>query len=293
MKQYLELLDTCLNKGSKRMDRTGTGIRSIFGYQMRFNLRHGFPLVTTKKIHLKSVIYELLWFMNGNTDVTWLEERGVKIWSDWKNEDGTIGYGGYGHSWRHFNAAGTPVQITAPINDEENVSFVGMVNNEVGVDQLKNVFESLRDNPFSRRHLVVAWNPLQLENVALPPCHFAFQFYVREDGDKRYLSCQLYQRSCDVFLGLPFNIASYSLMTHMFAECLGYEVDEFVWTGGDVHLYENHVEQAKLQLSRTPKHRCVGLELNSIYEYPWDYKYEDIKITNYDPYPAIKAPIAV
>lgn len=443
MKQYLELLNKVLLEGEHRDDRTGVGTRAIFGYQMRFNLKEGFPLITTKKLHTKSIIHELLWFLKGKTNNDYLKDRGVSIWNEWADQNGNLGPI-YGHGWRNYggkpesvpqkkpccptgkctylgvadgsNKEGHPLKktwegmitrcydkssnsyprygkrgvsvsndwlvfenfardaVTLPgyteklsndkryvldkdtlgngfsysketccwVTDKENAplhflttvrqisdgsihSFVnisdfcqaqGISNNnfsdlwtgnksakqrcgfelvervdlDKGVDQIAEVLKSLKENPASRRHLVVAWNPLQLDQMALPPCHCLFQFYV---NNKMELSCQLYQRSCDVFLGLPFNIASYALLVHIFADCLGYDVGEFVWTGGDIHLYENHIQQATLQLTREPFRPQTWLTIKNHHKYPWEYEFEDFAIYNYQYHPAIPAPVAV
>lgn len=262
--QYETFLKYVFEHGTPKSDRTGTGTRSVFGYQMRFNLEEGFPLVTTKKLHLRSIIHELLWFLQGSSNIGYLKENGVSIWDEWADENGDLGPV-YGVQWRSF-----------PTPDGGHV------------DQIANVVEQIRSNPDSRRLIVCAWNPGQIDKMALPPCHCLFQFYVA-DGK---LSCQLYQRSCDIFLGVPFNIASYSLLTHMVAQQCGLGLGDFVWTGGDCHIYDNHVEQVQLQLSREPRpypklviHRKPG----SIF----DYKFEDFEIVGYDPHPHIKAPVAV
>jgi thymidylate synthase len=274
MQQYLDLVRRARNDGAVKGDRTGTGTRSVFGHQMRFDLSEGFPLVTTKKIHLKSVIHELLWFIKGDTNTDYLTENGVRIWNEWADENGDLGPV-YGHQWRNWNS--------------ENV------------DQLKQVIETLKTNPNSRRMLISAWNPSVLpdtsksfsENVAngkaaLPPCHAFFQFYVA-DGK---LSCQLYQRSADIFLGVPFNIASYALLTEMMAQVCGFEAGEFIHTLGDAHIYTNHFDQVELQLSRAPK-PLPTLKLNPNISDLFDFKYEDIEVLNYDPYPGIKGAVAV
>lgn len=481
MKQYLDLMQQILDKGNHREDRTGVGTRAIFGAQMRFDLKESFPLLTTKKLHLKSIIHELIWFLSGDTNIKYLQENGVTIWDSWRRPytldrpyvfvekkhfpyqeykgDFSLGkfehstennklasawarmmhrcYDPEAHNYRFYGAKGVSVckrwhEVQNYINDvktlphwwykqhdwnsfqldkdyfgsnqynpescvwlrtDENVpseaillvspngesfvflgaseasSFLGIsrttthrflkfgfpsvlkgnnkkiegwhfykfdeednqlprralikdgdlgkiygaqwrnfsgddtksyhnawINIEEknkGVDQIANVLTSLKEDPFSRRHIICAWNPAQLDQMALPPCHALAQFFVREENGKRYLSCQLYQRSCDFFLGVPFNIASYSLLTHIFADCLGYIPDEFVWTGGDVHLYDNHIEQAKLQLSRTPLPPSAQLHIRNHHELPWEYKFDDFEITGYESYPAIKAPIAV
>jgi thymidylate synthase len=260
---YEDLLRDVLATGTRKGDRTGTGTRSVFGRQIRYDLAQGFPLVTTKRVHLKSVVYELLWFLRGDSNVRWLQERGVKIWDDWADESGELGPV-YGVQWRSW-----------PTPDGGHV------------DQIAKVVEQIRTNPDSRRHIVTAWNPAEVDDMALPPCHALFQFYVA-DGK---LSCQLYQRSADLFLGVPFNIASYALLTHMVAAQTGLDVGEFVWTGGDVHIYDNHVEQVETQLARDP-YPYPSLRLaprDSIF----DYEFEDIEVLGYVSHPTIKAPIAV
>jgi thymidylate synthase len=264
MRHYLDLLADVMRNGTDRPDRTGTGTRSVFGRQIRFDLSQGFPLVTTKKLHLKSIIYELLWFLRGETNVRWLQERGVKIWDAWADENGDLGPV-YGSQWRSWpdGQGGT-------------------------IDQIANVVHSLRTKPDSRRHMVSAWNPAEVDEMALPPCHCLFQFYVA-DGK---LSCQLYQRSGDVFLGVPFNIASYALLTQMMAQVTGLKVGEFVHTFGDVHLYANHFEQAEEQLRREPR-PLPRLTLNPDRTDIFAFEYEDFLITGYDPHPHIKAAVAV
>ncbi len=264
MKQYQDLLKHILDHGAEKSDRTGTGTKSIFGYQMRFDLNEGFPLVTTKKIHLPSVIHELLWFIAGDTNIKYLSENKVRIWDEWADENGDLGPI-YGKQWRSW-----------PAKD-------GQV-----IDQLKTVIEQIKNSPDSRRIIVSAWNVAELSEMALMPCHALFQFYVADNK----LSCQLYQRSADVFLGVPFNIASYALLTHMIAQECELGVGDFVWTGGDTHIYSNHYEQVKMQLERTPK-QLPQLKLNKEIKSVFDFKYEDIIVENYDPYPLIKAPVAV
>ena len=264
MKQYLDLLRHIRENGTFKEDRTGTGTQSVFGYQMRFNLADGFPLLTTKKVHLKSIIYELLWFIAGDTNIKYLNDHGVTIWDEWADANGELGPV-YGHQWRSF-----------PTPDGGHV------------DQLKNVVEQLKNNPDSRRHIVCAWNPAEVDRMALPPCHTLFQFYV---ADGR-LSCQLYQRSADVFLGVPFNIASYALLTLMMAQVCGYEPGDFVHTFGDVHIYRNHFDQVALQLSREPR-KLPTMRLNPDRKDLFEFQYEDFTLEGYDPWPAIKAPVAV
>jgi thymidylate synthase len=264
MRQYHNLMKEVLEKGVQKSDRTGTGTISIFGHQMRFNLAEGFPMVTTKKLHLKSIIWELLWFLKGSTDNNWLKERGVSIWNEWAAPDGDLGPI-YGYQWRSW-----------PTPNGEHI------------DQIAEVVETLKKNPDSRRIIVSAWNVADIPRMALAPCHAFFQFYVA-DGK---LSCQLYQRSADIFLGVPFNIASYALLTHMMAQQCNLEVGDFVWTGGDCHLYSNHLEQVDLQLSRDffplPKLNILR-KPDSIF----DYEFEDFEIAGYESHPAIKAPVAV
>ena len=264
MKQYLDLLKTILEKGTKKQDRTGTGTISYFGYQMRFPLSEGFPLVTTKKVHLKSIIYELLWFLNGDTNVKYLQDNGVRIWNEWADENGDLGPV-YGYQWRHWR---TP--------------------QGTDVDQIKNLIEGLKNNPDSRRHIVSAWNPADVDDMALPPCHTMFQFYVNDNR----LSCQLYQRSGDSFLGVPFNIASYALLTMMVAQVCGFELGDFVHTIGDAHIYLNHLEQVNLQLSREP-YPLPTMKLNPEVKDIFAFKYEDFSLENYQCHPTIKGAISV
>ena len=275
MKQYLDLLQHIIDNGFQKGDRTGTGTKSVFGYQMRFNLEEGFPLLTTKKVHLRSIIHELLWLINGDTNIKYLHDNKVSIWDEWADKNGDLGPI-YGAQWRNWN-------------------------NE-GIDQIADLIDSIKNNPNSRRHIVTAWNPSVLpdekskdfaQNVAdgkaaLPPCHAFFQFYVADNK----LSCQLYQRSADVFLGVPFNIASYSLLTMMIAQVCGLGLGDFVHTFGDVHIYNNHIEQVKLQLSREPRH-LPTMKLNPEVKSIFDFKYEDFKLEDYNPHDAIKADVSI
>lgn len=264
MKQYLDLMQHILNNGVKKEDRTGTGTLSVFGYQMRFNLADGFPMVTTKKVHLKSILHELLWFLKGDTNIQYLKENGVSIWDEWADENGDLGPV-YGSQWRSW-----------PTPDGRHI------------DQITQVVNQLKNNPDSRRIIVSAWNVAEIENMKLPPCHAFYQFYVA-DGK---LSCQLYQRSADVFLGVPFNIASYALLVLMMAQVTGLQPGEFIWTGGDTHLYLNHLEQAQLQLTREPR-ELPTMKLNPEVKDIFDFTYADFELVNYNPHPAIKAPVAV
>ncbi len=264
MKQYLDLLKKISEEGVLKHDRTGVGTKSIFGYQMRFNLNEGFPLLTTKKVHLKSIIYELLWFIKGDTNIKYLNDHKVTIWDEWADKDGNLGPV-YGHQWRSWAGA-----------------------DGKSVDQLSDVIASLKNNPDSRRHIVSAWNVAEVTKMALPPCHALFQFYVA-DGK---LSCQLYQRSADVFLGVPFNIASYALLTMMIAQECGYGLGDFVHTLGDAHIYTNHFEQVRTQLEREPR-ALPKMILNPQVKSVFDFDYEDFTLEGYDPHPLIKAPIAV
>ena len=264
MKQYLDLLDRILKEGVQKGDRTGTGTISVFGNQMRFNLQEGFPLLTTKKLHLKSIIYELLWFLQGNTNAKWLQERGVRIWNEWADEDGNLGHI-YGYQWRSW-----------PDYDGGHV------------DQISEVIDQIKNNPNSRRLIVSAWNVADIKNMNLPPCHILFQFYVA-DGK---LSCQLYQRSADTFLGVPFNIASYALLTMMVAQVCNLQPGDFVYTTGDTHLYLDHIEQAKLQLTRNPR-PLPKMKINPAVKSIFDFQYEDFELTDYDPHPHIKATVSV
>ncbi|WP_411735072.1 thymidylate synthase [Paenibacillus sp. M2] len=264
MKNYIDLLQDILNSGVHKGDRTGTGTQSVFGRQLRYDLSEGFPLVTTKRIHLKSVIHELLWFLSGDTNIAYLKENGVKIWDDWVDENGDLGPV-YGSQWRTWE-----------------------VPNGEKIDQIAAVIDSIKNNPDSRRHLVSAWNVAEINNMKLPPCHFAFQFYVAEGK----LSCMLTMRSVDTFLGLPFNIASYALLTHMIAQQCDLEVGDFIWSGGDVHIYSNHVDQVKTQMEREP-YALPKLVIKRKPDSIFDYKFEDFEFENYQHHPGIKAPIAV
>lgn len=264
MKQYLDLLQHVLDKGVKKEDRTGTGTYSVFGHQTRYDLSAGFPMMTTKKLHLKSIVHELLWFLAGDTNIKYLKDNGVRIWDEWADENGNLGPV-YGYQWRSW-----------PTPDGGSI------------DQITNLINMIKKNPDSRRLIVSAWNPALIEQMALPPCHCLFQFYVA-DGK---LSCQLYQRSADIFLGVPFNIASYSLLTLMIAQVCGLKVGEFVHTLGDAHLYSNHIEQAREQLTRTP-HALPQMRLNPHVTNLFDFKFEDFELVGYEAHPNIKAPIAV
>jgi thymidylate synthase len=264
MQAYLDLLTHVMENGVDRGDRTGTGTRGIFGYQMRFDLEKGFPLITTKKLHLRSIIHELLWFLMGETNIKYLQDNKVRIWDEWADENGDLGPV-YGSQWRSWPAP-----------------------NGESIDQITNLIEGIKNNPNSRRHIVTAWNPAEVDNMALPPCHCLFQFFVAEGK----LSCQLYQRSADIFLGVPFNIASYALLTHMVAQVTGLKVGEFVHSFGDAHIYHNHFDQVRLQLTRAPRplpKLLINEERTSIF----DFVFEDFDFEGYDPHPTIKAPIAV
>ncbi len=264
MKQYLDLLQHVLDNGTDKSDRTGTGTRSVFGYQMRFNLADGFPVLTTKKLHLKSIIHELLWFLAGDTNIRYLKENGVRIWDEWADENGDLGRV-YGAQWRSWRGA----------------------NGET-VDQIANVVRQIRQTPDSRRLIVSAWNPAEIDSMALPPCHALFQFYVANGK----LSCQLYQRSADIFLGVPFNIASYALLTMMMAQVCGLQAGEFVHTLGDAHLYQNHLEQARLQLTREPR-ALPKMHINPDVRDIFAFKFDDFTLSDYDPHPHIKAEVSV
>lgn len=264
MKQYLDLLQHVLDNGTDKSDRTGTGTRSVFGYQMRFDLAQGFPVLTTKKLHLKSIIHELLWFLAGDTNIRYLKENGVRIWDEWADENGDLGRV-YGAQWRSWRGA----------------------NGET-VDQIANVVRQIRQTPDSRRLIVSAWNPAEVDDMALPPCHALFQFYVANGK----LSCQLYQRSADIFLGVPFNIASYALLTMMMAQVCGLQAGEFVHTLGDAHLYQNHLEQAQLQLTREPR-ALPKMHINPDVRDIFAFKFDDFTLSDYDPHPHIKAEVSV
>jgi thymidylate synthase len=264
MKQYHDLMRHVLDHGVDKEDRTGTGTRSVFGYQMRFGLNEGFPLLTTKRLHLRSIIHELLWFLKGDTNIRYLQENGVTIWDEWADEKGDLGPV-YGYQWRSW-----------PAPDGGHI------------DQIRQLIEQIRKNPDSRRLIVSAWNPAQVEHMALPPCHCLFQFYVAEGR----LSCQLYQRSADIFLGVPFNIASYALLTMMVAQVTGLQPGEFIHTFGDAHLYSNHMQQVDLQLSRDPR-QLPTMKINPAVKSIFDFRFEDFELADYDPHPHIKAPVAV
>lgn len=275
MQNYLDLLSHVMDTGTDRMDRTGTGTRGVFGYQMRFDLGNGFPMVTTKKLHKKSIVHELIWFLAGDTNITYLQDNGVRIWDEWADARGDLGPV-YGKQWRRWEGPDGAV-----------------------IDQVKNVIEAIKTNPYSRRHIVSAWNPSDIDDMALPPCHCLFQFFVAPDfvapdkeGGKGKLSCQLYQRSADIFLGVPFNIASYALLTHMVAQVCDLDVGEFVHTFGDAHIYHNHFEQVKEQLSRVPL-PLPRLKLNPEIKEIEDFKYEDVKILGYKSHAHIAGKVAV
>jgi len=264
MQAYLNFLKTILDNGVDKSDRTGTGTRSLFSYEMRFDLQAGFPLVTTKKCHIKSIVYELLWFLRGDTNIGYLNENGVSIWDEWADENGNLGPV-YGKQWRAWQACDNRV-----------------------IDQMSQVVQAIKDNPDSRRHIVSAWNVGELDKMALPPCHLLFQFYVANGR----LSCKLTQRSADAFLGVPFNIASYALLTHMVAQQCDLDLGEFIWSGGDCHIYHNHLEQVELQLTREPR-PLPSLQILRKPAFLYDYVYDDFEITNYHPHPHIKAKVAV
>jgi thymidylate synthase len=282
MQTYLNLMQHVLDHGHVKTDRTGTGTRSVFGWQMRFDLEAGFPVLTTKKLHLRSIIHELLWFLQGSTNIAYLKENGVSIWDDWADENGELGPV-YGKQWRRWETA-VPGEDGAPPTIRT-------------IDQITQLVDGLKNNPDSRRHLVCAWNPGEVDRMALPPCHALFQFYVAPpapgDADQRpRLSCQLYQRSADIFLGVPFNIASYALLTMMIAQVCGYRPGEFIHTLGDAHLYSNHLEQAKLQLSRDTRKLPV-MRINPAVKDLYAFRFEDFTLEGYEPHPHIPAPVAV
>ena len=290
MKQYLDLCRYILENGETRMDRTQTGTKSCFGYQMRMDLREGFPLLTTKKVFFRGIAEELLWFISGNTNIQPLVQKNVRIWNEWPYEK-------YKKSDDYQNE--TMEEFIEKIKNDDEFALkygdLGPVYGKqwrdfFGVDQLKELIEGLKENPFSRRHIISAWNPAQLNEMALPPCHAFMQFYV--SSDQKYLSCQLYQRSADVFLGVPFNIASYALLTHLIASVCGYEAKEFIHTFGDVHIYKDHLEQIELQLTRTPR-KLPQIKINPAITNIDDFTYEDLEIIGYDPYPAIKGKVSV
>ena len=264
MKQYLDLLDHVLTNGTEKKDRTGTGTISVFGYQMRFDLSEGFPVLTTKKLHLKSIIHELLWFLAGDTNLKYLTDNGVRIWNEWADADGNLGHI-YGYQWRSW-----------PTPDGGHI------------DQIAEVVNSIKNNPDSRRHLVSAWNVGEIDKMNLPPCHLLFQFYVANGK----LSCQLYQRSCDLFIGVPFNIVSYALLTMMMAQVTGLEPGDFVWTGGDVHIYQNHLEQVKLQLTREPM-KLPQMKINPAVKSIFDFKFDDFELIGYQSHPHIPGKVSV
>jgi thymidylate synthase len=278
MQTYLDMLRHVLDHGEKREDRTGTGTLSVFGYQNRYDLQAGFPLLTTKKVHFKSVVHELLWLIAGDTNIKYLKDNGVSIWDEWADDEGDLGPV-YGEQWRRFGLRG-------PAGALPGTSGQGFVE---GSDQIKDILDQIKNRPRSRRIIVSAWNPLDVPKMALPPCHTLFQFYVHTDGR---LDCQLYQRSADIFLGVPFNIASYALLTCMVAQVCGLKPGSFVHTFGDLHLYLNHLEQAQLQLSREPK-PLPQLKLNPAVTDLFAFKYEDVELVGYDPHPGIKAQVAV
>ena len=273
MRPYLDLMRHVLEHGDEKSDRTGTGTRAVFGWQMRFDLAQGFPLLTTKKLHLRSIIHELLWFLRGDTNIGYLKANGVSIWDDWADDNGDLGPV-YGHQWRHWPAGADRGQE---------------------IDQIAQLIEGLKKNPDSRRHIVSAWNPADIPRMKLPPCHVLFQFYVAPaagSGKPSRLSCQLYQRSADIFLGVPFNIASYALFTLMVAQVCRFAPGDFVWTGGDCHLYSNHMEQSRLQLGRQPRQRPI-MRLNPEVNDIFGFRYEDFSLLGYDPHPHIAAAVAI
>jgi thymidylate synthase len=297
MQQYLDLLQHVMDNGVDRGDRTGTGTRGVFGYQMRFDLSVGFPVLTTKKLHLRSIIHELLWFLKGDSNIKYLKDNGVSIWDEWADENGDLGPV-YGVQWRSWPAG---IDFNAGPQDEKKIGIRGEwaylpdghgdvrgIGANIYIDQIEKLIHGLKTNPNSRRHIVSAWNPALVDEMALPPCHCLFQFYVADNK----LSCQLYQRSADIFLGVPFNIASYALFTMMVAQVCGYDLGDFVHTLGDAHIYHNHFEQAKLQLTRTPK-ALPKMEINKEVTDIFAFKFEDFNLVGYEADPSIKAPIAV
>ena len=298
MQQYLDLLKDVKHNGSYRMDRTGVGTYAVFGRQMHFDLQKGFPILTTKKVHWKSIVHELLWFIKGDTNIKYLKDNGVTIWDEWADENGDLGPV-YGAQWRNFGADGLPFEYEEIIEYKDGQPFIartveGVVKGSKGIDQLANIIDQIKHNPYSRRMIVCSWNAIELPRMALPPCHCLFQFFV----DNNKLSCQLYQRSCDVFLGLPFNIASYSLLTYIIARICNLDVGEFVWTGGDVHIYANHLDQVETQLQRAPRQLPTlqitdRLDEITLLTDTYKYKLDDFKLIGYNPWPTIKAPIAV
>ena len=290
MKQYHALLNEILEKGTDRLDRTSTGTRSIFGYQMRFDLAEGFPLLTTKKVHFKSVVYELLWFITGSTNIRPLVLNNVRIWNEWPYERFVKSDAYHNESLDDYVERIKNDQTFADKHGNLGPVYGKQWRDFNGVDQLKQLIEGIRHNPFSRRHIISAWNPAELENMALPPCHMMMQFYV--SSDRKRLSCQLYQRSADVFLGVPFNIASYALFTHLIAQVCDLEAGEFIHTFGDVHIYNDHMEQVALQLSREPL-PLANLRLNPMIKEIEDFRYEDIELLDYQSHPAIKAKVSV
>ncbi|HZJ85739.1 MAG TPA: thymidylate synthase [Erysipelotrichaceae bacterium] len=290
MKEYLQLAETVLNSGEDRLDRTGVGTRSIFGYQARYDLRDGFPLLTTKKVHLKSIIQELLWFISGSTNIRPLVLNNVRIWNEWPYQNFKNSKDYRGETLAEYIEKIKEDEAFANIHGDLGPVYGKQWRNFNGVDQLNEVIKNLKENPFSRRHIITAWNPAEVDNMALPPCHAFFQFYV--SADKKYLSCQLYQRSADIFLGVPFNIASYAVLLEMVAKVTGYIPKDFVHTLGDAHIYSNHFDQVKLQLSREPRELPKLSILRDVKSID-DFKYEDFKLENYNPHPTIRGKVAV
>ena len=290
MKEYLQLAETVLNSGEDRLDRTGVGTRSIFGYQARYDLRDWFPLLTTKKVHLKSIIQELLWFISGSTNIRPLVLNNVRIWNEWPYQNFKNSKDYRGETLAQYVEKIKEDKSFADIHGDLGPVYGKQWRNFNGVDQLNEVIKNLKENPFSRRHIITAWNPAEVDNMALPPCHAFFQFYV--SADKKYLSCQLYQRSADIFLGVPFNIASYAVLLEMVAKVTGYIPKDFVHTLGDAHIYSNHFDQVKLQLSREPRELPKLSILRDVKSID-DFKYEDFKLENYNPHPTIRGKVAV